>query len=64
MGLLKASIILLAGTFILSILEHKIEIVKSIPIIGTLYGGKIKKLVKTNKSMLLLVGIIIVEFIL
>ena len=64
MGLLKASIILIAGTFILSMLEHKIVIIDHIPIVGSIYGTKIKKLVKQNKSMILLVGIILVEFIL
>ena len=64
MGLLKASIILIAGTFILSVLEHKIEIIDHIPILGSIYGPKIKKLVKKNKPMMLLVGIILVEFIL
>ena len=66
MGLLKASIIMIAGLFILSLLENNnnINMVFNIPIFGSLYGENIKKYIKKQKSMVLLIYICVIEFIL
>jgi hypothetical protein len=65
MAILKGSIIMISGLFILSLLENNnLTIINSVPIIGTLYGNKIKKYVKKNKSMALLVLITFIEVIL
>jgi hypothetical protein len=66
MGLLKASIIMVAGLFILSLLENNnnINMVCNIPIIGSLYGENIKKYIKKHNCMVLLISICVIEFIL
>ena len=65
MGLLRASIIFVAGYFTLNILnkEHARKI-QDIPIFGPSIEPPVQKLLKDNKPMLLLTIICLIEFIL
>lgn len=65
MGLLRASIIFVAGYFTLNILnkEHARKL-KDIPIFGPTLEPQVQKLLKDNKPMLLLFIICLIEFIL
>ena len=63
MGLLRAAIVYLVGTFLLSLIDKHLDKFKEIPIIGSLYGDNIQKYVKSNKSLALLFGLTILEFL-
>lgn len=65
MGLLRASIIFVAGYFTLNIMnkEHAQKI-KDIPIFGSTIEPQVQKLLENNKPMLLLFVICFIEFIL
>jgi hypothetical protein len=65
MGLLRASIIFVAGYFTLNIMnkEHAKKI-KEIPIFGNIIEPQVQKLLENNKPMLLLFIICFIEFIL
>tara|TARA_B100001121_G_C18199393_1_gene393947 strand:+ start:290 stop:484 length:195 start_codon:yes stop_codon:yes gene_type:complete len=62
MGLLKASIVFILGNFVISLLTKNVDIIDSIPVIGTTFGDPIKKFIKNNESMALLIAITIFEF--
>ncbi len=63
MGLLRASIIFIVGNFTISIINNHIEQIKTIPIVGTIFGDEVIKFIKKNQLMALLISLTIVEFI-
>ena len=67
MGLLRASLFFIIGNFTLSILDEKknyLDIMDTLPVVGNFFGENIKKYIKENKTMALLIILTIVEFIL
>jgi hypothetical protein len=64
MGLLKAAIIFIVGTFFLSIIDKHLDKVNDLPIVGDVFGESMKKYIQKNKCMSLLILITGVEFIL
>ena len=65
MGLLRASIIFVAGYFTINVLnkDHAKKL-KDIPILGPTIEPNIQTLLKNNKPLLLLIVICLIEFIL
>jgi|TARA_B110000285_G_C14525802_1_gene338634 hypothetical protein len=65
MGLLRSSIIFVAGYFTINMLnkEHAKKL-NDIPILGPTIEQQVQKLLKENKPMLLLFVICLIEFIL
>ena len=63
MGLLRASIIFIIGNFSISILDNHLELIDKIPVVGQIFGENMKKFVKENKTMALLIIITLFEFI-
>ena len=65
MGLLRSSIIFVVGYFTINMLnkDHARKL-NDIPILGPTIEPQIQKLLKNNKSMLLLIIICLIEFIL
>jgi hypothetical protein len=65
MGLLRSSIIFVAGYFTINMLnkEHAKKL-NDIPIFGPTIEQQVQKLLKENKPMLLLFVICLIEFIL
>ena len=64
MGLLRASLIFVIGTFSISLLKTHLKKIDEIPIVGPMFGDDIKKYIKKNKEMALLVIICLIELIL
>jgi hypothetical protein len=65
MGLLRASLVFVAGYFTLNILtEEHTKKLKEIPIFGHTIEPQVQKLLKENKAMLLLLVLVLIEFIL
>ena len=65
MGLLRSSIIFVAGYFTLNVLtEEHAKKLNDIPIIGPTIEPQIQLLLENNKPMLLLLVICLIEFIL
>ena len=64
MGLFRAAIIFLIGNFSLSLMEKHLNEVNNIPVVGHIFGDKIKEFITKNKCMALLLILTIVEFIL
>jgi hypothetical protein len=65
MGLLRASIVFVAGYFTINILtEEQAKKINDIPIIGPSIEPQVQQLLKKNKAMLLLIVICLLEFIL
>ena len=63
MGLLRAAIIFLCGNFTISLMKNHLDNIKTIPIIGNVFGESIIKFVKKNQLMFLLIVITLIEFI-
>ena len=63
MGLLRASIVFIIGNFSISMLDNHLDLIDNIPVLGQIFGENIKKFVKENKTMALLIIITIFEFI-
>ena len=63
MGLLRASIIFVCGNFTISIMKNHLDKVKTVPIIGNVFGNEIIKFTKKNQLMFLLLVITLIEFI-
>ena len=65
MGLLRASLVFVAGYFTLNILtEEHTKKLREIPIFGPTIEPQVQTLLKENKAMLLLLVLVIIEFIL
>ena len=63
MGLLRASIIFIIGNFSISIPDNHLDLIDKIPVVGQIFGENMKKFVKENKTMALLIIITLFEFI-
>jgi len=63
MGLLRAAIIFIAGNFTISILNKNLDQIKTVPILGNVFGNDLIKIIKKNEMMCLLVVLTLVEFI-
>lgn len=64
MGLFRAALLFIIGNFSISLIKTHSDKTNQIPIIGEIFGDEIKKYIKKNECMALLIILTLVEFIL
>ena len=63
MGVFRAALTFIIGTFFISVLDKYLDKLKEIPLLGDLFGDKMIKYVKDNQAMTLVLFFSLLHFI-